>query len=388
MWTKKDVVLVEVITEPYQKALVEQRFEELEELVTTYGGCTVVHTVQQRAKPDYKTYVWSGKLEEIKDEMLARGARLLVIGNIMKPQQIYNVNEYMRKFWLEARDRVDLILNIFERHATTTEAKLQIELAAIKHMWPRIFGMWMELSRQWATGGGWSGAARWLGETNVEIMKRHLAKRERQIQQELKNYEHVRATHRHARKRSALPVVGLVWYTNAWKSSLMRALTNEDVYIADKLFATLGTHVSDIYFPRRDGKGEKVLLNDTIGFIRDLPPQLIQAFSSTLEDSIESDILLHVIDVSDPLRDDKIQVVDEILDHIGAQQPRYYIFNKTDLVSQLEIAQLQRVYRDLPTCWISTMKGEGIDQVKQLIAHHLIGEQLDDEWYLQHMTLS
>lgn len=365
------VVLVEVVTEPYEKLLVDQRFEELEELVNTYGWLSVVKVIQQRAVPDYKTYIWSGKLEEIKDIMLAQQAQILIIWNMLKPQQIYKVNEYLRKFWLAAWDRVDLILKIFERHAMTTEARLQIEMAAIKHMWPRIFGMGMELSRQW--GSGWWWAMRGLGETNSEVMKRHLAKRTLQIEKSLQQYQQVRESHRAARKRNSLPTVGLVWYTNAGKSTLMNALTHKGVYVADKLFATLWTNVGQLYFPSDTWKGDTVLVNDTIGFMRDLPPQLIKAFKSTLEDSIESDLLLHVIDAHDPLVEDKIEVVNKILDDIGTTQKRMYVFNKVDLISERHRKELAKLYKDHRTLWISAHTWLGIDELKVVCREELLG---------------
>ena len=346
------VFLAEVITDSRQTGLIQQRMEELQQLVDTYGGLTVVQVVQQRTKPDYKTYLGSGKLEEIRHEMKQVWADLLIIGNMLKPAQIYNVNEFMKKEDLEAWDRVDLILKIFERHATSTEARLQIELAAIKHMGPRIFGMGMELSRQW-WGIGTSG----IGETNTERMRRHLAQRKKKLEQQLKQYEKVRETHRAGRARRGLPTVGLVGYTNAGKSSLMNALTNKWVLVENKLFATLGTDVGQLYFPSPTGKWDTVLINDTIGFMRDLPPALIKAFTSTLEDSVEADMLFHVVDATDPLVEDKMRVVDEILDTIGAEQERIVVFNKIDLIGQM-IEEHNAIEN-----WVSQRENwEGMDQ--------------------------
>lgn len=373
------VFVAEIITGPKNKDLIQQRMKELDQLVSTYWGMVIVKTIQQRTIPNYKTYIWSGKLDEVIHEMKLCGAQLLIFGNILKPGQIYNVNEILRAtsedgLSLQAWDRVDLILKIFDRHASSTEARLQIELASIKHMGPRIFDMGMELGKQWA--GVWS---KWSGESNTEIMRRHLDTRKKQIQKQLAKYEQVRETHRQSRKKKYLPTIGLVWYTNAGKSSLMNSLTNKWVLVEDKLFATLGTDVGKLYIPNMTGgKGTEILINDTIWFIRDLPPGLIQAFKSTLEDSIEANVLLHVIDASDALRDDKVRVVDEILDSIGAEQERVYVLNKSDLVKKwsqtleqkkqwLENYCEENEY-DAPTIiTVSAVSGEGMEDLKSLM---------------------
>lgn len=368
MWnSRKKIFLAELITDPLQKEIIDQRMEELEQLVSTLGGMTVVQIIQQRAKPDYTSYLGKGKLEEIVAGMKATWAGLLIIWNILKARQIYHINELLRKEWLEARDRVDLILNIFDHHATSTEARLQIELAAIKHMWPRIFGMGLELSRQ-----GWgSKLARGVGETNTEIMRRHLATRKKQIEKELLKYEQVRATHRQSRSRQGMPTVGLVWYTNAGKSSIMNALTHKGVLVENKLFATLGTDVGELYYPSLSWKWSTVLINDTIGFIRDLPPSLIQAFTSTLEDSVMSDLLLHVVDANDPVVYDKIQVVDEILDQIWAKQKRVLVFNKMDQIDKAKHIALVWAYRDEDPVFVSAYSGQGMEHLRERIAREV-----------------
>lgn len=349
------------------KDLVAQRLEELQQLVDTYGGLTVLKVIQQKSHPDYRLYIGSWKLQEIKEDMTALDAEVLIIGNILKPGQIYNVNKEMEKIGKQAWDRVDLILKIFERHAQSMEARLQIQLASIKHMGPRIFGMGMEMSRQW-----WGSAlARGLGETNTEIMKRHLAKKIKQIEQQLAQYEQVRATNRQARRKKLLPTVWLVGYTNAGKSSLMNSLTHKWVLVENKLFATLGTSVWELYFPSETWKGEKILVNDTIGFMRDLPPSLIQAFRSTLEDSIEADVLLHVVDVSDPLMQDKINIVNSILDDIGAVQPRILVHNKIDLLSPAQCKKLQKSQGN-QGIFCSGVSGEGIDDLKKFLYQELV----------------
>lgn len=210
---------------------------------------------------------------------------------------------------------------------------------------------------------------RGLGETNTEIMKRHLREHELKIIERLERYSKTRSEHRKARKRKDLKTVGIVGYTNAGKSILMNTLTHKGVLAEDKLFATLGTSVGKMWLEnkienekQRESEdfsvyahGKEILVNDTIGFIRDLPPELIRAFSSTLEDSIEADILLHVIDASDPKVLDKIDIVDTTLAHIGAEQDRIYVFNKIDNMSELAILMMKEQFADLNPIFISAV---------------------------------
>lgn len=351
------------------------RMNELESLVTTFGGVTIVKRVQKRFTPDYRTFIGSGKLDEIIAIGNELGAELLIIWNIMKPAQIWNVNEHLRKSKskLQAWDKVDLILKIFALHAVSPESKLQIELAAIKHMWPRIYGMWMELSRQ----GGGSKNAKGQWETNTEIMKRHLREKERVLLEKLKVYERTRSLHRENRKRQWLPTIGIVGYTNAGKSSLFNTITKKWVLAEDKLFATLGTSVWKMWIQNSSG-WDNFLLNDTIGFIRDLPPNLVAAFHSTLEDSIESDLLLHVIDASDPWIDEKITIVDETLAQIGAKQKRFYVFNKIDSITE-PIDTLLSFVASKPyhenAFLISAHAGLWIDELKNAIADYFKNHQ-------------
>lgn len=366
------VVLAEVLPDVREKAYFDQRMEELKQLVYTHGGLDIIDAIQQRIKPDYTTYLGKWKVEEVIEFMKEHDAKILIIGNRLKPRQIFNLAERLAEHDMQVRDRIDLILKIFGQHAQSTEAALQIEMAAIKHMGPRIFDMSMELWRQWAWWGwGWWGAAnRGAGETNTEIMKRHLQTRREQISKELKKYESVRKVHREARKKNYLPTIGLVWYTNAGKSSLTNMLTWKDVYVADKLFATLGTHVGKLYIPSMTWKWTELLINDTIGFIRDLPPSLIQAFKSTLEDSIYADILLHVVDAADPMVDDKISVVDDILDQIGAEQERILVFNKMDVVNpekKMELLGIAHSHDYKHVFFTSAKSEEGKEQLIQMI---------------------
>lgn len=344
----------------------DARMTELVSLVSTYGGIVIVQELQKRFTPDYQTFVGTWKLEEIIAIGEELGAELLIIGNILKPAQIYRVNEILRKkkSKIVAWDRVDLILKIFALHAHSPESQLQIELAAIKHMWPRIYGMGMDLSRQW----GGSKNAKWQGETNTEIMKRHLREQTLKIQEKLEVYARTRSEHRKRRLRAGFSTVGIVGYTNAGKSTLFNLLTRKWVLAEDKLFATLGTSVGKMYIESDEGKWKEILLNDTIGFIRDLPPNLIAAFSSTLEDSVLSALLLVVVDVSDPECEKKLEVVEKTLESIHANAPKLYVFNKIDALVDRDI--LDRLSQICPqyVC-ISAAMGEGKELLKKTISN-------------------
>lgn len=396
------VYIVDIVPPTFPPEQIQDRLAELESLVTTYKWVVVVKTIQKKSVPDYRTYVGKGKLEEIKADMILNKADLLIIGNIMKPWQVYHVSEMFRKDEIQVWDRVDLILKIFERHATSTEARLQIELAAIHHMWPRIFGMGMELSRQgWGTWWSWGRAGRGIGETNTERMRRHLQDKKLVIMKDLEKYKKVRSLHRAWRARKDLFTVGIVGYTNAGKSCLMHSLTGKDILVEDKLFATLGTAVWEMKLPSDmwdhhavlgdvqsashkhssqidedtventqyvDYKSYwKILINDTIWFIRDLPPDLIEAFTSTLEDSVHAQLLLHVMDASDPKITDKLHIVDTILHHIEAIQPRRYVFNKIDKITPEQRQNLTKEYADYNPIFVSAITGEWIDELKKYI---------------------
>ncbi len=349
------------------------RMIELENLVNTYGWVVIVKHIQNRSVPDYNTFIGEWRLTDIIEEMQREDANILILWNILKPRQIYEINDKLRPIWAKAWDRVDLILKIFEKHAKSKEAKLQIELASIKHMWPRIYGMWMELSKQW--GWVWT---RWKWETNTEIMKRHLRNKELNIREELDHFAKVRAQHRQSRDRKWINTVWVVWYTNAWKSTLTNSLTKKWVLVEDKLFATLWTSVWKMFveatYDEKTGKyiaPREILINDTIWFIRELPPKLIDAFKSTLEDSIESDLLLHIVDASDPKIEVKIKVVNDILKSIWAVQKKIYVFNKIDWLDELKLEFLKEKFTYLNPIFISAQNKIGLDNLKEVIIKNL-----------------
>lgn len=372
--TKFKVFLADIVPkEVREKQNMKDRMVELENLVNTYGWVVIVQHIQNKMVPDYDTFIGQGRLDEIKMEMEREGANLLIIWNALKPKQIHTLNEQLVGIWAKAWDRIDLILKIFEKNARSAEAKLQIELASIKHMWPRIYGMWMELSKQW----GWVGT-RWKWETNTEIMKRHLSKKEQYIRKELAHYWKVREQHRKGRIRKGMKTVWIVGYTNAGKSTLTNYLTNKWVLAEDKLFATLWTSVGKMFVEASyDEKTncyippKEILISDTIGFIRELPPKLVDAFSSTLEDSIESELLLHVVDAADPKVEEKIEVVEEILEKIWAKQKRIYVFNKIDAVGNADLDSLKEKFEHLNPIFISAYKDINMEAMKKLIIENI-----------------
>jgi len=370
---KPRAILIDVIPPTMLKADAERRLLELESLVGTYGGIIIIKLIQKKGTPDYRTYVGSGKLQEIAEIAAAEKAEVLIINNLLKPGQMFKVEEVLRdlpagqagmKLKMQVWDRMDLILKIFSKHAKTSEAKLQIKLAAIRHMGPRIFGMGLEMMQQSGGIGGRAGA----GESNTEMMKRHLFQQEQHTKKELERVAVSRAGHRSRRDRIGLKTVSIVGYTNAGKSSLLNALTKKGAYVADALFATLDTRVGKLWTGDRE-----ILLSDTIGFIQDLPPQLIDAFRSTLDETMDADLLLHVIDVSDPYVHDKIAEVEEVLAKLKVEHiPKLYVFNKTDRLKRVPKAALTKQYKAFSPSFVSAHTGVGLEELKQLIAKQLV----------------
>jgi GTP-binding protein HflX len=343
----------------------EFRLEEAESLIKTYGGVVLLKSYQKKINPVYKTYLGTGKLEELMTEGVRLGANILIINNELKPLQTYNLSEILRKVNIQVWDRIDLILKIFQKHAQTKEARLEIELASLRHMGPRIYGMGMILSRQ---GGGIGG--RGIGETNTEIMKRHIAVHIRKIEEDLEKARASRELHRAGRRRKNLQSVGIVGYTNVGKSSLLNALTHKGAYAADELFATLDTRVGKLYLQEEN---REILLTDTIGFIQNLPPDLIKSFQSTLDETIEADMLLHVIDLSDPRWEYKISVVNEVLGNLDAiYKPIIYVFNKIDLLPPgYDFKKVKKQFERFHPCFTSSLNKKGLEELKETIRKHL-----------------
>lgn len=339
--------------------------EELESLIETLGGEIVARAMQKLDNPDKATFIGKGKIVEVSQLAKENEVDVVVLSSMAKPRQIHALKTALQKEnpKIEVWDRVDLILHIFDKHAATTEAKLQIELARMRYMGPRIYGMGFVMSQQ---GGGIGTVG--IGETNTELMKRHWRSEMKKIQDQLAKISRTRQQQLEHRKRTGYKTVSIVGYTNAGKSSLYNLLTGKDTLVENELFATLDSNVGKLYIPELQ---KEVLLTDTIGFIRNLPPRLIDAFKSTLMESMHADLLLHVIDVSDPEIITKIHVVNEILKDLGKDpEENIYVFNKID-ATELNKKELQEKYSGFSPLFISVKTKEGIDQITKAIAERL-----------------
>ncbi|QQR83987.1 GTPase HflX [Candidatus Peregrinibacteria bacterium] len=358
------VILVDIIEPKMSPDDSLARLNELERLLTTYGGFVVIRKIQKKQIPNYKTYIGSGKLAEI--EVIAQEKKVdyIMINNILKPEQLYNLEAVFEKHGMKVWDKIDLILEIFAKHATTKEATLQIELAKLRHLGPRIAKMGGELMRQ---GGGIG--TRGQGETNIEVMKRHIRKREETIKSQIEKIEMNRGGQRMRRRVHGFKTVAIVGYTNAGKSQLLKNLTGKDVKVKDELFATLDSRIGKVHLP---SEGKECLISDTIGFIRDLPPQLIDAFHSTLAETIDADILLHVIDSSDLDMEWKIEVVNEVIRNLGCgAKPMIYVFNKIDLINQAAKEEIETKYHAQSPLFVSALNKTNFEKLKEQITLEL-----------------
>jgi GTPase len=338
--------------------------EELESLIKTLGGEVPERIIQNLNHPDQGTFIGKGKVTEVMKVIEELAIDVVVLNTMAKPRQVHALKTRFQKVnpKIEVWDRMDLILHIFDKNATTTEAKLQIELARMRYMGPRIYGMGAILSRQ----GGGIGAVG-AGETNTELMKRHWRGGIKTITDQLDKLNESRVAQLEHRKRIGFKTVSIVGYTNAGKSSLFNLLSNKGVLVQNALFATLDSSVSNVYIPQLE---KEVLLTDTIGFIRNLPPRLIQAFKSTLMESIHADVLLHVVDISDPEFEEKIYVVNNILRELGIylEDTMIYVFNKTDQAPDIDTKEVAEKHARFKPIFISAKEQKGIDTLFESIA--------------------
>ena len=338
--------------------------QEFQDLALSAGADMVALVTVSRHMPTAKFLIGSGKVEELRDLVKAEEAELVIFNHTLTPSQERNLE---RVFECRVLDRTGLILDIFAQRARTHEGKLQVELAQLDHMSTRLVRGWTHLERQ-KGGIGLRGP----GETQLETDRRLLRVRIRQIKQKLEKVRSQREQARRGRRRADIPSVSLVGYTNAGKSTLFNALTTSEVYAADQLFATLDPTLRRLEL---DDLGP-VVLADTVGFIRHLPHKLVEAFRATLEESSNSDLLLHVIDAHEPERDQQIEQVLAVLGEIGANElPMLEVYNKIDLVEGVE-PQIQRDGDGKPErVWLSARDGKGLELLRQAVAE-LLGEDL------------
>jgi GTP-binding protein HflX len=337
----------------------EAEREEFAELARSAGAVIVGEIVSSRKSPDPRTFIGKGKLEELRQAVIANGAELVISAASLKPSQERNLE---RELKCRVIDRAGLILDIFALRARSFEGQLQVELAQLKHISTRLVRGWTHLERQ-KGGIGLRGP----GETQLESDRRMLNNRIRQLMSRLDEVDARRTMNRQNRVRAEVPTVALVGYTNAGKSTLFNALTDADVYVKDQLFATLDPTVRQLELP----DGRDVVLADTVGFIRDLPHELIAAFRSTLQETREADLVLHVIDASDMHRWQRIRQVNSVLKQLNADKvPQIRVYNKID-----KLVHRHRLAANRPTesrsVRISAVTGEGLPELLEAIVKRL-----------------
>lgn len=331
--------------------------EELERLLETAGGTAVAVITQMRDAPDHRTVIGSGKCEELRELCKNLEAELVVFDCEMSPSQIKAVEDEIDAD-VQVIDRSMLILDIFAAHARSAEGTLQVELAQLKYTAPRLVGHGREMSR---LGGAASGSigSRGPGETKLEIDRRRIRSRIVALERELEDVNRARAVIRQSRERSGLKRCAIVGYTNAGKSTLLNRLTEAGILAEDKLFATLDTTTRKYTLPG----GSDILLTDTVGFIRNLPHHLIKAFRSTLEEVVYSDLLIIIIDASDPQFASHLSVTESLVEELGASdKPRMYVLNKCDAAEDFDISSYMSSLSDnVEYAAISALTGDGID---------------------------
>jgi len=341
----------------------EDTMEELSALVETAGGETVGIVLQNRPSPDPRTFIGEGKVAEVQLYCENTGATMVIFDNDLSPSQMRVLTELLG---VQVLDRCGLILDIFAQRAKTKEGRLQVELAQYQYLLPRLTGMWTHLERQAGTSGKGPIGSKGPGETQLETDRRHIRERITRLQAELDEVRRVRATQRERRVKNSMPVVALVGYTNAGKSTLLNALTGAGIPANDRLFDTLDTTTRRL----KVSDHLEILLSDTVGFIAKLPHHLIEAFQATLEELQYADLLLHVIDASDPHREAHIEVVDRLIDKLAKPGvPVLRCYNKADLVG--DVSNLPIGEKNIPMC---ARSGIGMDELLTRIEETLTGQ--------------
>ena len=333
----------------------EDTLEELSALVETAGGEVVATVLQTRFSPEPRTFIGEGKVEEVRELVRNEEATMVIFDNDLSPSQQRSLTEDLK---VQVLHRSALILDIFAQRARTREGRLQVELAQYQYLLPRLTGMWTHLERQAGTSGKGPIGSKGPGETQLETDRRHIHRKIDKLKEELEEVRRVRGTQRQRRMKNEIPVVAIVGYTNAGKSTLLNALTDAGIPANNRLFDTLDTtsrllSVSDTL---------DVVISDTVGFIRKLPHQLVDAFKATLEELEYADMLLHVIDISNPEWQEQAAIVDELIRELGAEQtPCLRVYNKSDLYW----GDIRPHGEDAVN--ISAKTGEGLDELLRAI---------------------
>jgi GTPase len=353
---REKIILVGLTLPPESEADTERHLDELALLVDTAGADEAARVVQRRDRPDPATFIGKGKAEELRELSLAVDADTVVFDDELSPAQSRNLEKILGR---TAIDRTAVILDIFAQNARTGEGRAQVELAQLRYRLPRLRGRGVGLSQQ-AGGIGTRGP----GETQLEVDRRRLLRRMTKLESELRRLTDTRRLQRKSRRRGRLATVSLVGYTNAGKSTLLNRLTDAGVLVEDRLFATLDPRTRRLALPG----GESVLLSDTVGFVRKLPHQLVEAFRSTLEVVKESDLLVHVVDSAGADPEAQMDAVRVVLDEIGAGEvPELIVFNKADLSREAK----RLAERHAGSVVISALDGTGIDALLETIGDRL-----------------
>lgn len=338
---------------------IEDSVEELKQLADTAGAVVVAKFIQKRPKPDPAFFIGKGKVQELALYVQQENIDLCIFDDELSPAQQRNIEQAMG---IRVLDRTALILDIFAQRAHTNEGKLQVELAQLQYTLPRIMGKGLSLSR---LGGGIG--TRGPGETKLEVDRRRIRDRIAYLKECISKVKSVRTLHRAGRNKASVPTVSLVGYTNAGKSTLLNKLTNSDIYAKDQLFATLDPTMRQLNLPDK----QQVILTDTVGFIQRLPHQLVAAFQSTLEEVIESDILLHVIDVSHELYQEQSKAVYQVLSEIGVKDKTIItVYNKVDKLPEAD-GLIHRLEQEETSICISAKSGFNTDKLLELISENL-----------------